>query len=172
MALPPPPPPVLGSLNPIEIFVNGFNTNPYFIGLMMLIMNFGGRHIAGSLTPEQDKIFQNPWIRRSLLFVVVFVATRNIFTAFWLSLGIVLLVHYLTNETSPLYLFGAPVKPVEAPPVQPAAGLTPDEQDIFRRLSEKVARSESENKKKAEGPADEAAFHEAYPMLMYQMTRA
>ena len=159
------------TLSPFDSILQIFNTNPYFIGLMMLIMNFGGRHIAGSLTPEQDQIFQNPWVRRSLLFVVVFVATRNIFTAFWLSLGIILLVHYLTNETSPLYLFGAPVKPAEAPPVQPAAaGLTPDEQEIFKRLSEKVARTESENKK-AGAPADEAAFHEAYPMLMYQITR-
>ena len=78
MALPMPQAPVLtGTLNPVELFISGFNTNTYFIGLMMLLLNLGGRHLAGGLTPEQDKVFQHPWIRRALLFVVIFVATRN-----------------------------------------------------------------------------------------------
>jgi hypothetical protein len=139
MALPMPPPPILGPMNPLETFLVGFNTNTYFIGFMMLLLNLGGRHLAGGLTPEQDKIFQNPWIRRGLLFVVIFVATRNIFTALWMSIGIILILGYLTNETSNLYLFGKP-KIVEA--VQQPAGLTPDEQAIFKSLQDKTKRAE------------------------------
>lgn len=45
-------------LNPIENSINSFNSNPYFIGFMMLLLNLGGRHFATSLTPEQDKFFQ------------------------------------------------------------------------------------------------------------------
>lgn len=105
---------------------------------MMLLLNLGGRHLPTALTPEQDKFFQNPWIRRGLLFVVIFVATRNVLTAFWLSLGIILVVGYLTNETSALYLFGPP-KPA-TPPVAPPLGLTPEEQDFLKRLQDKAAR--------------------------------
>lgn len=139
MALPMPPPPILGPMNPLETFLVGFNTNTYFIGLMMLLLNLGGRHLAGGLTPEQDKVFQNPWIRRGLLFVVIFVATRNIFTAIWMSIGIILILGYLTNETSNLYLFGKP-KIVE--PIQQHQGLTPDEQIIFKNLQDKSKRAE------------------------------
>ena len=132
------PPPVVaaaGTLNPIDAMISGINTNTYFIGLSMLILNLGGRHLAMSLTPEQDRFFQNPWIRRSMLFVVIFVATRNIFTALWMSIGIILSIGYLFNEHSDLYLFGEPV-PMPPPPPQPA-GLTPEETDMYRRLHEK-----------------------------------
>ena len=148
MALPMPQAPVLtGTLNPVELFISGFNTNTYFIGLMMLLLNLGGRHLAGGLTPEQDKVFQHPWIRRALLFVVIFVATRNMFTAIWMSIGIILIIGYLTNETSDFYLFGKP-KIVEQP-VQP---LSADEQELYKRLSERVNKAEAEkNKERTEG---------------------
>lgn len=134
--VPPPVAVMAGPLNPIEAAISGINTNTYFIGLSMLILNLGGRHLAMSLTPEQDKFFQNPWIRRSMLFVVIFVATRNIFTALWMSIGIVLVIGYLLNEHSDLYIFGNPVPPPPAP--VPVKGLTPEEMDIYRRLHEKT----------------------------------
>jgi hypothetical protein len=65
-----PPPPLAaaaGPMNPIEGLINSLNTNGYLIGLSMLLLNLGGRHLALGLTPEQDKFFQNPWIRRVLL---------------------------------------------------------------------------------------------------------
>ena len=119
----------------------GINTNTYLIGMSMILLNLGGRHLAPSLTAEQDKFFQNPWARRAMLFVVIFVATRNIFTAFWLSIGLVLTIGYLFNEHSSLYLFGEPV-PVPVPPsIAPSTGLTPEEQDIFKKLQDKANRT-------------------------------
>jgi len=145
MALPPPPPPMLmGPMNPLETFLVGFNTNTYFIGLMMLLLNLGGRHIVGGLTPEQDRYFQQPWARRALLFVVIFVATRNIFTALWMTIGIILVIGYLTNETSVLYMFGSP-RAVE-PNVTPPQGLTMEEQTVFKSLQDKIKRMETEQK--------------------------
>ena len=162
------PPPILagGPINPVEMMINGLNTNPYLIGLSMIIMNLGGRHLASGLTPEQDKVFQHPWIRRALLFVVIFVATRNIFTALWLSIAVILVIGYLTNETSALYLFGSPKAAVPAPVApQPVPGLTPEEQEILKRLQEKSMRNGSglaaESKEE-----EEPSFVEAYPLLM------
>lgn len=153
MSLPPPPmmAAAAGPLNPIEAVVAGINTNTYLIGMSMILLNLGGRHLAPSLTPEQDKFFQNPWIRRGMLFVVIFVATRNIFTAFWLSIGLVLTIGYLFNEHSSLFLFGEPVPLPPTPLIAPTTGLTPEEQDIYRKLHDKVTRTtesaETEKKK-------------------------
>lgn len=164
----------MGPLNPIETIVNGFNTNPYFIGLMMIVMNLGGRHLAGGLTPEQDKLFQHPWVRRALLFVVIFVATRNLFTAFWLSLGLILIIGYLTNETSALYLFGKPKRTLSgpaatAPAPTPSAGLTGEEQEILRRLHEKAQKAEAEKaSQQQEEQVEEITLVQAYPMVMRQ----
>jgi hypothetical protein len=146
MSLPPPPAPVaaMGPLNPIEALITGLNTNTYLIGMSMILLNLGGRHLAMGLTPEQDKFFQNPWIRRSMLFVVIFVATRNLFTALWLSLGLILLVGFLLNEHSDLYLFGDPTPlPPPPPPAPVVTGLTTEEQEIFKRLQDKVNRMSS-----------------------------
>jgi hypothetical protein len=151
MALPPPPAAALAVItNPIESFLTGFNTNTYFIGLMMILLNLGGRHFPTALTPEQDKVFQLIWVRRIFLFVIIFVATRNIFTAVWLCLALTLVLGYLTNETSSLYLFGEG-KPSAAPPPPPAAPseLSPEEQDIFKKLNEKVAKIQAQKKEPA-----------------------
>lgn len=152
MALPPPPVALpIGSLNPIDAVISGINTNTYLIGMSMIIMNLGGRHLAPSLTAEQDKFFQNQWVRRAMLFVVIFVATRNIFTAFWLSIGLIIVIGYLLNEHSSLYLFGEPIPMPAVPSVAPITGLTPEEQDIYKKLHDKVNRSkektETEEKK-------------------------
>lgn len=164
-----------GPLNPVEILLNGLNTNSYLIGTAMILMNLGGRHLAGGLTPEQDKFFQHPWIRRALLFVVIFVATRNVFTAFWLSVGIILFIGYLTNETSALYLFGKPKAPAStttAPGAVPGAtvvsGLTGEEQDILRRLQEKAARAEAEKGAQQTEQVEEITLVQAYPYIMKQ----
>ena len=157
MSLPPPPAPVpTGSLNPIEAVIMSVNTNTYLIGMSMILLNLGGRHLAPSLTAEQDKFFQNPWIRRAMLFVVIFVATRNIFTAFWLSVGLVIVIGYLLNEHSPMYLFGEPVPLPQSISSPSSPGLTPEEQEIYKRLHDKVGRNQAaeELKKKGDKPND------------------
>jgi hypothetical protein len=129
-------------LNPIEIIVAGFNTNPYFIGLMMLFMNLGGRFLAMEVTKGQEKFFQNPWIRRLLIFTVIFIATRNIFVAFWLSLAVILVVGMLFNENSSLFIL-APYQPkseTESSETTKAV-LTPEEADMYRKLTDKLAKN-------------------------------
>jgi hypothetical protein len=81
------------------------NSNPYFIGSMMLMMNFGGRFLAMEMSPGQEQFFQNKWVRRFLIFIVIFMGTRNVLVAFWMSLFIILLIGYLFNETSSLCIF-------------------------------------------------------------------
>jgi len=147
------------SKNPIENMIDSLNTNPYLIGSMMLLLNLGGRHLSGGLTPEQDKFFQQPWFRCTLFFVVFFVATRNIMTSFWMSLLIVLCINYIFNEQSSFYLFKAtlPKKKViesSAPAVAPTAGLTPEESEIHRKLTEKIDRLKMNSKKSSSEEKD------------------
>ena len=140
--MPVPPAPQLNISNPLESFIASFNTNSYFIGVMMLILNLGGRHLATGLTTEQDKVFQNIWFRRFLLFVVVFIATRNMFAAIWLSIAIIIILGYLTNEHSNFYVFGDPV-PQATPPPPPPVGLSSEEAEIYKRLDDRVKKAKS-----------------------------
>jgi len=45
-------------------------------------------------------------VRRTLIFIVIFIGTRNIWVAFWATLLVVLLMGYLFNENSALCIFG------------------------------------------------------------------
>jgi hypothetical protein len=129
-------------INPLDNFLQIFNTNPYFIGLMMLILNLGGRFISLEVTKKQEQFLQLPWVRRVLIFTVLFVATRNIWVAFWATVTVVLFLGYLFNENSALCIFGqggvGNSKCGEA--LKPGEEMTPEEKEILQRLSAKAQR--------------------------------
>jgi hypothetical protein len=130
------------SVSPLDTFLQIFNTNPYFIGIMMLILNLGGRFISLEVTKKQEQFLQLPWIRRILIFTVLFVATRNIWVAFWTTVTVVVFLGYLFNENSALCIFGQGGKKgskcSETP--KPGEEMTPEEKEILQRLSSKAAR--------------------------------
>jgi len=130
----------VAAVSPLEAVLGVFNGNLYFVGIMMLILNLGGRFIAMEITKEQEQFFQNPWVRRFLIFVVIFVATRNLLISFWLTIIVVLILGYLFNENSSLWLIGKGGKPEEGPKDPAKPGMTPEEMEIFRRLNEKKLR--------------------------------
>jgi hypothetical protein len=133
-------------ISPVEAFLQIFNTNPYFIGIMMLILNLGGRFISLEVTKKQEQFLQLPWVRRILIFTVLFVATRNIWVAFWTTVAVVLLLGYLFNENSALCIFGQGGKEgskcSEAP--KPGEEMTPEEKEILQRLSSKAQRYQTQ----------------------------
>jgi hypothetical protein len=102
------------------------------------------------ISKNQERFMQHPWIRRFFIFTVLFVATRNILAAFFLTIIILVFLSYLLNENSDLYL--GPKEPAEKTQL---SGLTVEETEILRRLTEKQQRmsksgdsgEESENKK-------------------------
>jgi hypothetical protein len=137
-----------------EMFMNNFNTSPYFIGAMMLTMNLGSRFLGLEMSKGQEAFFSHPWIRRFLIFVVFFIGTRNIWVAFWMALVSILLIGYLFNENSSLCIFkgglpgaactaSTPIiqsKPQTVQGFQNPEIMTNEEQMILKQLSDKAAR--------------------------------
>jgi hypothetical protein len=148
------------STNPIENTINSLNSNPYFIGSMMILLNLGGRHLVSGLTPEQDKFFQQPWFRRILIFVVFFVGTRNALSSLFMAIVINLLIGFLLNDQSDMYLLKPNVKEKKTE-VKDASGgtvytgLTAEETEIHKRLTEKLNKvSKTDDKVKESEPQD------------------
>ncbi len=147
--------------NPLDAFLNIFNSNPYFIGIMMLILNLGGRFISLEVTKKQEQFLQLPWVRRILIFTVLFVATRNIWVAFWTTVTVVLLLGYLFNENSALCLFGTGGSSGStcSSPQKSNEEMTPEEKEILQRLSAKAQRyqaSDPNNKNSNKNPSQQA----------------
>jgi hypothetical protein len=169
-------------INPLEMAIMSLNTNPYFIGVMMLMLNLGGRFLGMEVTKEQEKFFQNPWVRRALIFTVLFVATRNVVVAFIMTLFTLLFLSFLLNENSSLCLFKKcdvakppvvnPGISAGSPPGTPPPGLTPEEMEILRRLNEKQLRlsaAAGSSSSSSSSSGDEQDSKEEKPEDIYMM---
>ena len=93
-----------GVLDPLSQAIMFINTNPYIIGCFMLVLNLGGRFLSLELTKKQEEFLAAPWIRPALFFTVVFIATRNLAAAFWVTLLFFAIVWVVANEHSPYCL--------------------------------------------------------------------
>jgi len=131
------------AMSPMDSILHLFNSNPYFIGLMMLMLNLGGRFIGLEVTKQQEQFLQHPWVRRILIFTVLFVGTRSIWVSFWATLVVVLLLGYLFNENSAMCLFGqgGQAGSTCADPNKTAEMMTVEEREILQRLSSKAQRT-------------------------------
>jgi len=97
----PQPHPVGGSyIDPVSTILYTLNTNPYLIGIFMILLNLGGRFLPLELTKNQESFLQSPFVRPLILFTVIFIATRNLAVALWLTLAIFSLLWFLANEKS------------------------------------------------------------------------
>jgi hypothetical protein len=90
-----------GSVDPLSSAILFINTNPYIIGCFMLILNLGGRFLSMELTKKQEEFLSASWLRPALFFTVVFIATRNIAAAFWVTLLFFAIIWVIANEKSP-----------------------------------------------------------------------
>lgn len=90
-----------GSLDPLSTAILMINSNPYIIGLFMLLLNLGGRFLSLELTKKQEAFLQAPWVRPLLFFTVIFIATRNLVAAFWVTLLFFFIIWVVANENSP-----------------------------------------------------------------------
>jgi hypothetical protein len=127
----------------IDLLISSINSNPYFIGVMMLILNLGGRFLSLEVSKGQEQFFSNPIIRRFLLFVVLFVGTRNILVAAGMTIIIIILLGYLLNENSDLFIFNSTAVKKSVKTVDNSSlGLSIEETMILKRLQDKQSQAQ------------------------------
>ena len=70
--------------------LSDLNTNKYFTGIMMIVLNLGSRFLIMELSENQEELLNNKIIRRFVVFTVVFIATKDIYVSL-----IVIFLQYL-----------------------------------------------------------------------------
>lgn len=93
-----------GNIDVLSAILHSLNTNPYLIGILMLLLNLGGRFLSFELTKKQEAFLQQAWLRPLIFFTVIFIATRNIAVAFWVTLFFFFVIWVIANENSPFCL--------------------------------------------------------------------
>jgi hypothetical protein len=107
---------------------------------MMLFMNLGGRFLPFEISKSQEAFLQHPYFRRFMIFVLLFMATRNVVIAFWMSIIIILCIGYFFNENSSLCIWRGGVEGSTCSLKEGftnAPDLTPEERTILNLLREK-----------------------------------
>tara|TARA_B110000046_G_C12708255_1_gene279463 strand:+ start:148 stop:543 length:396 start_codon:yes stop_codon:yes gene_type:complete len=84
----------------IDLFLKRLNSNNYFIGLMMILLNIGSKYFVQELGNTADYFFNFKIIRRLSIFTVFFVATRDIKTSIILTAAFIIIALELFNEKS------------------------------------------------------------------------
>jgi|688.fasta_scaffold683998_2 hypothetical protein len=172
----------IAATNPLDVLMAGVNSNPYFIGIMMLLLNLGGRFLALEISKDQEKFLSHPVIRRFFLFAVLFVATRNVIIAAGLTVIVIFVLGYLFNENSELCLWKSCITPA-APQAKAGAegfqGLSSEEEMILKRLQDKqtaapasasAAAAASSEEQEKEAPVAKAA--DIYNSVLTQISSA
>jgi hypothetical protein len=161
-----PPPNLSPPTGPFEATLGKVSASPYTIALAIFLLNIGGRFLPAEITKGQEAILNQPWFRRFLIYVIFFVATRNVLVAFLCGSVTILIVGYLFNENSSLCLFGKGGLPNASCKTQPTA-LTPEEQDMLAKLTAKAAKIQQDAAKPLEFQrARGAETHDQYQRVL------
>jgi hypothetical protein len=78
--------------------ITALNTNKFFVGVSLLIMNFGVRHVIGDLTKFQEHVLKSDLARKVIMFCVFFVGTRDVMVAAMLTFAFYFVVYGIFNE--------------------------------------------------------------------------
>jgi hypothetical protein len=123
-----------GQTSAIAMATAILSSNKYLLGLMILLINLGARYIGSELTEFQHKVLNHKFARRFLIFLVIWMGTRDIVVALVLTACFIILVNGLFNEHSRFCIL--PKKPNKC-------NITPDEYGIAKQVVEKYEKEHS-----------------------------
>jgi hypothetical protein len=71
--------------------INTAASSPFFIGIMMLLLNVGSRYITHEFSSDDKEYGENILLRRLAIFAVCFVGTRDLVVSLLLTAAFVIL---------------------------------------------------------------------------------
>ena len=80
--------------------MTSLNDNKLVLGIAVLMLNIGARHIPNDLGSNYQKVLENDLVKRFVLFSLFFVTTRDLVIALCLSLLASFIVFGFLNDNS------------------------------------------------------------------------
>ena len=89
-----------GNASMLAIATMGLNGNKYILGLMILLINLGARYIGNEVSDFMHKVLNHKFARRFLIFLVLWMGTRDLVVAGVITITFIVLVNTVFNENS------------------------------------------------------------------------
>lgn len=106
------------------------NNNKVLWGVTMILLNMGSKYVMADLGKVHERILTNEIAKKVIVFSMFFVATREVTTAFLLTVFYVILVDGILHEKRNFFVWGA----------KPDAGAVSEEE--YKKALEVVRRYE------------------------------
>ena len=90
---------IFGQINRV---VQILNTNKFFAGILMLFLNLGSKFVTIQFSKTQEALLKNTISRQVLIFIMAFVATKDIYLSLAITAIFVILADHLFHEESSL----------------------------------------------------------------------
>jgi hypothetical protein len=87
----------------LDILLQAINSSRLFNGISTLGMHIGGRFISAEIPKNVDTVFNKPFFRRIFIFLIMFLAFRDIKWAILITLIFILAFNYILNSKSRMY---------------------------------------------------------------------
>jgi hypothetical protein len=91
---------VIGITSPLgTTMLSLLNDNKFFLGIMLLLLNVGSRHLVDEFSIEPKEYSRNLILRRMAIFAVCFVGTRDLVISLLLTAGFVILAQGVSSRS-------------------------------------------------------------------------
>lgn len=71
--------------------MDALNDNKFFLGIMLLVLNLGSRHLVDEFSGNPEEYNRNLILRRFAVFAVCFVGTRDIIVSILLTAAFIII---------------------------------------------------------------------------------
>ena len=109
----------------------GLSSNKYVLGIMILLINLGARYIGNELNEFSHKVLNHKFARRFLIFLVIWMGSRDLLVAFIITVGFIVISNTLLNEQSSMCIL----------PIETQSPITKEEYDVAKQLVQKYESS-------------------------------
>lgn len=79
--------------------IDVLNNSKFFLGVMLLLLNLGSRHLVDEFSTNPEEYNRNLVMRRFAIFAVCFVGTRDLVTSILLTAGFVILAQGVSSKS-------------------------------------------------------------------------
>jgi hypothetical protein len=132
------PPPVAagaplgaGNASVIALATMGLSGNKYMLGLMILLINLGARYIGNEVGDFMHKVLNHKFARRLLIFLVIWMGTRDLIVALIITGAFIISVNTIFNEHSQFCIL----------PVDNGTSITKEEYEMAKQLIDKYEKA-------------------------------
>ncbi len=87
-------------LNNIRTSLNQFSNHPFFMGIIMLLLNVGAKYIEMGFSKTQEQALRNGIGREILIFSIIFMGTHDLIISILMTAAFFILSDHLFNENS------------------------------------------------------------------------